>query len=61
MTTNNIFVIKNILVIVITFYKTKKVSKSCLMSIYLQTTLNIFLKSLNNLFCVLVNYQILET
>jgi len=36
MTTNNNFVIKNILVIVITFYKTKKVSKSCLMSIIIK-------------------------
>jgi len=30
---NKNFVIKNILVSVVSFYKTKKVSKSCLMSI----------------------------
>ncbi len=33
MTTNKNFVIKNILASIISFYKTKKVSKSCLMSI----------------------------
>ena len=33
MTTNKIFVIKNILASIISFYKTKKVSKSCLMPI----------------------------